>query len=62
MSGRESPHSAEKSKMEVVELPISSNELDAEVRDTAAFDDKATRRLLRKMDFYLIPFLALLYL
>jgi len=26
------------------------------------FDDKATRRLLRKMDFHLIPFLALLYL
>lgn len=28
----------------------------------APFDEKATIRLLRKMDFYLIPFLALLYL
>jgi len=27
-----------------------------------AYDQKATKRLLRKMDFYLIPFLALLYL
>jgi hypothetical protein len=28
----------------------------------ASFDDKATKRLLRKMDIRLIPFLALLYL
>lgn len=27
-----------------------------------SFDDKATKRLLRKMDIRLIPFLALLYL
>jgi hypothetical protein len=29
---------------------------------SAGYDDKATRRLLRKVDFALIPFLALLYL
>jgi hypothetical protein len=28
----------------------------------APYDQKATKRLLRKMDLYLIPFLALLYL
>lgn len=26
------------------------------------FDEKATRKLIRKIDLYLIPFLALLYL
>lgn len=30
--------------------------------DHVSFDTKATRRLLRKMDIRLIPFLALLYL
>ena len=30
--------------------------------DHASFDTKATKRLLRKMDIRLIPFLALLYL
>lgn len=29
---------------------------------SVGYDDKATRRLLRKIDFALIPFLALLYL
>jgi len=29
---------------------------------SAGYNDKATRRLLRKIDFALIPFLALLYL
>jgi hypothetical protein len=29
---------------------------------STGYDDKATRRLLRKIDFSLIPFLALLYL
>lgn len=27
-----------------------------------AFDAKATKRLLRKLDYHLVPFLALLYL
>ena len=30
--------------------------------DHVSFDGKATKRLLRKMDIRLIPFLALLYL
>jgi hypothetical protein len=42
---------------------------DSEDRDTSPspekaipFDQKATRTLLRKLDFHLVPFLALLYL
>lgn len=31
-------------------------------QDTGTFDGAATRRLLRKIDLRLIPFLALLYL
>jgi hypothetical protein len=30
--------------------------------DTSGFDQKRTKRLLRKMDFHLIPWLALMYL
>lgn len=30
--------------------------------ETAEYDLKATRRLLRKLDWHLIPFLSLLYL
>ena len=48
--------------MEVVELPTLGSESDAEVRNAHPVDEKATRRLLRKMDFHLVPFLALLYL
>jgi hypothetical protein len=32
------------------------------MENMATFDERATRRLLRKVDFRLIPFLALLYL
>jgi hypothetical protein len=31
-------------------------------QEAIAYDEKATKRLLRKIDFTLIPFLALLYL
>jgi hypothetical protein len=31
-------------------------------QNVTPYDEKATARLLRKIDFYLIPFLALLYL
>ncbi|KAG4435372.1 hypothetical protein IFR05_009158 [Cadophora sp. M221] len=41
-----------------VELPISSNE----ELGPPIFDAAATKRLLRKLDFRLLPFLALLYL
>lgn len=30
--------------------------------ESAGFDAKSTRRLVRKIDFFLIPFLSLLYL
>jgi hypothetical protein len=41
--------------------PVSAvNEVGSE--SSAGYGDKATRRLLRKIDFALIPFLALLYL
>jgi hypothetical protein len=35
---------------------------DTESTSSAGYDGKATRRLLRKIDLTLIPFLALLYL
>ena len=35
---------------------------EVESESSVGYDDKATRRLLRKIDFSLIPFLALLYL
>lgn len=42
---------------------IQSSEIDRDSKASAApYDQKATRRLRRKIDFHLIPFLALLYL
>ncbi len=41
-------------------IPSSDSEVD--VSSAEGFDTKATRRLLRKLDFRLVPFLALLYL
>ncbi|KAE9966081.1 hypothetical protein EG327_000233 [Venturia inaequalis] len=40
------------------EIPVSASDLDGEV----AFDEKATKRLLRKIDIVLLPLLSLLYL
>lgn len=34
----------------------------AEYRDAPNFDQARTKKLLRKLDFHLVPFLALLYL
>jgi len=65
MSARESsPSSDLKGAMEITELPESLNEKSGAIVTTGAapYDKKATRRLLRKMDFYLIPFLSFLYL
>jgi len=33
-----------------------------ESSDGACFDEKRTKKLLRKLDWHLVPFLALLYL
>jgi len=33
-----------------------------ESSDGASFDEKRTKKLLRKLDWHLVPFLALLYL
>ena len=33
-----------------------------EVAESGAFDDKATKRLLRKLDWNIIPFMSLIYL
>jgi hypothetical protein len=41
--------------------PLSTDD-DPQLVSHAIFDEKATRRLLRKIDFTLIPFLSLLYL
>ena len=68
MSGRDSPNSAElsKAKMEATEAIVGGGEdeyeLQERVRHAVPFDQQATKRLLRKMDLYLIPFLACLYL
>jgi hypothetical protein len=35
---------------------------EAEMDSNSAYDEKVTRRLLRRIDFALIPFLACLYL
>jgi hypothetical protein len=50
------PDHGEKTDAGVYEQPASHNS------DTTSFDEKATKRLLRKIDWHLIPFLALLYL
>jgi hypothetical protein len=41
---------------------FSSSASDEDESASTGFSKKGTRRLLRKMDFSLIPFLALLYL
>jgi hypothetical protein len=33
-----------------------------DLAETQGFDEKATKRLLRKIDWHLIPFLSLIYL
>ena len=48
--------------MDLAEIPVSVSQEKGEVSDAPPFDKKATARLLRKIDLYLIPFLALLYL
>ena len=48
------PVSSSKDELSYDERPVSENSI--------AFDKQATARLLRKIDWTLIPFLSLLYL
>jgi hypothetical protein len=66
MSGRETPASAASAVSGFkVATSISENKVEAfqtESSPPAPFDPRATSRLLRKVDFALMPLLALLYL
>jgi hypothetical protein len=45
----------EKDAVEIASTPSNGS-------DTQGFDEKQTKKLLRKLDIHLVPFLALLYL
>lgn len=53
-SGETTPAIMEKEQIAMLETTASES--------TQEFDTKSTKRLLRKIDFALIPFLSLLYL
>lgn len=56
MSKPQMEHMEEKSTVEMIES-LSSNS-----SENLGYDEKATKRLVRKIDWRLLPFLALLYL
>jgi hypothetical protein len=66
MSGRETPVSAASAvsgpKVETSITEHRVEEFQTESSPPAPFDSRATNRLLRKVDFALMPLLALLYL
>jgi len=57
------PDLSDSERSDNMKKPTISKLEHAETQDNhVSFDTKATKRLLRKMDIRLIPFLALLYL
>lgn len=48
--------------VEVVESSASASIRDAAESETAGWDQKSTARLLRKLDWNIIPFMSLIYL
>lgn len=53
---KESTSPLEVSQAESVEVPITA------AVETQGFDEHATKRLLRKLDWHIIPFMSLIYL
>ena len=54
--GSESPHFDEKGDLQTVDAGLSADQVVAE------YDEKETQRIMRKIDYRLIPLLAVLYL
>lgn len=40
----------------------SGNGSGSDITDSAGFDQKATKKLLRRLDWHIIPFMSLIYL
>lgn len=54
---------APRRKSSVVSYFVADQRAASPIYDEAPpFDEKSTKRLLRKLDYHLVPFLALLYL
>jgi hypothetical protein len=46
----------------IVQSTESSSTASLDLAEAQGFDEKATKRLVRKLDWHLIPFLSLIYL
>ena len=59
MDSKTAPPLGEKTVIEV-KNPSASNSID--ITEAQGFDEKATKKLIRRIDWHLIPFLSLIYL